>query len=147
MTKLTLDQAQLILRTALEGPRTDQTRRIAIAVVDSGGHPLAMAREETAPPLLAHIAEAKAKSCITYGKPTRSIMEWASETPIWFEGVSRVAQSRTGLPLIGSLGGVMIRDSEGELVGAAGVAGEAGSMDEQLAVAGIESAGFVAQSQ
>lgn len=147
MAKLTLDQAQIMVRTALEGPRTDPSRRIAIAVVDSGGHPLAMARQETAPPLLVHIAEAKAKSCITYGKPTRSIMEWATETPVWFEGVSRVAQSRTGLPLIGSLGGVMIRNADGDLIGAIGVAGEAGPMDEQLAVAAIESASFVAQSK
>lgn len=33
-----LEQAHEILRTALEGPRSDASRRIAIAVVDGGGH-------------------------------------------------------------------------------------------------------------
>ncbi|MEM8812392.1 MAG: heme-binding protein [Pseudomonadota bacterium] len=147
MSGLTLAKAQEILQRALDGPRTDDSRTVAIVIVDAGGHALAMGREHAAPPLLSHIAEAKAKSCITYGKPTRTIMEWATETPIWFEGVSRVAQSRTGLPLIGSHGGVMIRDTNGALIGAVGVAGEAGHMDERLAVLGIEGAGFTAQAE
>lgn len=141
---LTTDQAQAIVAAALDGPRSDDSRRIAVAVVDAGGHLLALAREASAPPLLAHIAEAKAQSCTAYGKPTKLIKDWAEETPIWFEGVSRVAQSRLGLPLIGSLGGVLILDETGGRIGAVGVAGEAGPVDEKLAVLGIGATPFTA---
>ena len=135
---LTLEQAEAIIRAAMAGGRTDKSRKIAVAVVDAGGHLLALSREETAPPLLGQIAQAKAQSCIVYGKPTRTIMEWAEATPIWFDGVSRTAQSAMGLPLIGSLGGVLILDGEDRRIGAVGVAGEAGQWDEELAVLGID---------
>jgi len=141
---LTLERAQAIVRAALAGPRSDASRRIALAVVDGGGHLLALAREEGAAPLLAHIAEAKAQSCVAYGKPTRLIQAWAEATPAWFEGVSRVAQSRLGLPLIGSLGGVLILGDADARIGAVGVAGEAGQTDEALAVLGIGATQFKA---
>ncbi len=144
MTLLTLQQAQTILDAALAGGRTGPERRIAIAVCDAGGHPLALSREEEAAPLLAHIAQAKAFTCIAYGKTTDSVREWAEETPVWFHGVARVAEHRMGLPLIGSKGGVYIRDADGKIIGAVGVAGEAGEQDEKLACIGIEAAGFVA---
>ena len=144
MNVLTLQAAQQIIEEALAGPRSGPERYIAVVVVDAGGHPLAMARQPEAPPLLSHIAEAKAKSCIVYGKPTRSIMQWADETPTWFQGVSRVSQDRMGLPLIGSLGGVLIVSGSNR-IGAVGVAGEAGASDEALAVRGIEASGYTAQ--
>ena len=142
MPDLDLATAQRIIAAALAGERSSAERRIAVAVCDAGGHPLALAREAGAAPLLAHIAEAKAFTCIAYGKPTDSVRVWAEETPIWFEGVSRVAAARMGLPLIGSKGGVAIRDADGRVLGAVGVAGEAGEHDEALACRGIEAVGL-----
>lgn len=146
MIALTLQAARTIVGAAMAGERSGPDRRIAVVVVDAGGHPLAMAREEDAAPLLLHIAEAKAKTCITYGKPTKTVMEWADATPTWFEGVHGVSLARMGLPLIGSRGGVTIRDTGGRVAGACGVAGEAGDFDEAFAVAGIEAAGFQAET-
>ena len=94
----------------------------------------------------AEIAEAKARTCILYGKPTKTVMEWADETPNWFHGVREVALARSGLPLTASKGGVIVRDSGGTVIGAVGVAGEAGEYDEAFAMAGIDSAGFVADA-
>ena len=146
MPALTLEHARLIVETALRQDRSDPGRRVAVCVVDAGGHALVVQREADAPPLLAHIAEAKAQSCIVYGKPTKTIMEWADETPIWFQGVRNVSAARMGLPLIGSLGGVIIRNAEGAVIGACGVAGEVGAYDEAFAVAGITAAGLTAET-
>ena len=146
MSTLTLKTAQTIVTAALAAGRTGPERRIAVAVCDAGGHPLALGREEEAAPLLAHIAQAKAFTCIAYGKSTDAVREWAEETPIWFHGVARVAEHRMGLPLIGSKGGVYVRNNDGRVLGAVGVAGEAGKQDEKLAVTGIEAAGFVADA-
>ena len=144
MTTLTLGAAQTIINAALAGGRTGPERRIAVAVCDAGGHPLALGREEEAPPLLAHIAQAKAFTCIAYGRSTDAVRQWAEETPIWFHGVARVAENTMGVPLIGSKGGVFIKTSDDQLLGAVGVAGEAGEQDEKLCCIGIEAAGFVA---
>ena len=92
MTQLTLESAQRIIDAALAGGRTGPERRIAVAVCDAGGHPLALGREQDAAPLLAHIAQAKAFTCIAYGKSTDEVRQWAEETPIWFHGVARVAE-------------------------------------------------------
>ena len=146
MSPPTLANARRIIDTALAGERTAPDRHIAVAVVDAGGHPLALDREETAAPLLAHIAQAKAFTCVAYGKPTRTVAEWAEGSPFWFHGVARVAQTTMGAPLIGSKGGVTIRDGDGNVLGAVGVAGEAGERDESLCIEAIQAAGFVADA-
>jgi uncharacterized protein GlcG (DUF336 family) len=141
---LTLATAQQIIAGSLAGERSSSERHIAVAVCDTGAHPLALAREDLAPPLLAHIAQAKAFTCIAYGKPTDLVRDWAEATPAWFEGVTNVAQATMGMPLIGSRGGVTIVDENGTVLGAVGIAGEAGEFDEALARRGIESAGLCA---
>lgn len=138
---LTLAKAQDIITAALAAPRSSPERRVAVAVCDAGGHPLALGREADAPPLLAHIAQAKAFTCVAYGKPTAELAAVAEAYPIWFHGISRVAQASMGSPLAGSKGGVFIRDADGALLGAAGVAGETGDKDEELARIGIAAAG------
>ena len=65
----------------------------------------------------------------------------AEASPVWFEGVTNVAQQTMGLPLIGSKGGVIIKHNEGHIIGAVG---EAGEQDEKLACLGIECLGLVA---
>jgi len=144
MTKLDLASAQKIIAAALAGERSTPDRRIAVAICDAGAHPLALAREDGAAPLLAHIAQAKAFTCVAYGKPTDRVRDWAEAAPIWFQGVTNVAQQKMGMPMIGSKGGVTVTDDSGNILGAVGIAGEAGEFDEALAVCGIESVGLVA---
>jgi uncharacterized protein GlcG (DUF336 family) len=146
MSGISLELAQKIIAAALAGERSSAERRIAVAICDAGAHPVALAREDGAAPLLAHIAQAKAFTCVAYGKPTDLVRDWAEASPIWFEGVTNVAQQTMGMPLIGSKGGVIARDSAGNTLGAVGVAGEAGEQDEALARLGIESLGLVAIS-
>jgi uncharacterized protein GlcG (DUF336 family) len=43
-------------------------------------------------------------------------------------------------------GGVLVRDSSGELVGAVGVSGDVSDNDELVAVAGITAAGLTAET-
>lgn len=139
---LTLEQARAMVEAGIAAERSSPERRIAIAVCDAGGHPMALLRETDAAPLLAHIAQAKAFTVIAYGKPSGPLTEWAEESPLWFHGVSRVAQSRMGSPLTGGLGGVLIRGADGEKLGAAGVAGEAGWRDVEIAELAIRAAGL-----
>ncbi len=142
--QLTREQLNAIVDFAFAGDRIHPTIRLAVAVVDAAGHTLIATREPDAPALLLDIAESKAKSCISIGMPTRAIMDLALKKPTWFESASRVAQSRTGLPLWGALGGVTMRDMDGNLAGAVAVAGDTGAGDEAHAKAAIEHVGLVA---
>jgi uncharacterized protein GlcG (DUF336 family) len=145
MTGLTLEIAQRIVAAALGGPRTSPGRFIAVAVCDAGGHPLALAREERAAPLRAHIAQMKAFTCIAVGQPSAVVAEDAQGYETWFDSISTVAEMRMGGPLIATAGGVLIQDAGGAVLGAVGVAGEASSQDELLAVTGIEAVGLTAK--
>lgn len=143
MTELTVEQLHKIIDFAFAGERVHPTIKLAVAVADAGGHILVSAREPGAPPLLLDIAQSKAKSCVAIGMPTRAIMDLAQKKPTWFASASRVAQSSTGSPLWGALGGVIMRDEAGELVGAIAVAGDTGAGDEAHAKAAIEHIGFI----
>ena len=141
---LTRAQIGEIVEFALSGSRVHPTIRLAVAIADAGGHTLIAAREPDAPPLLLDIAISKAKSCVAIGMPTRAIMDLAQKKPTWFSSASRVAQSATGTPLWGALGGVMMRDTDGKLLGAVAVAGDTGAGDEAHAKAAIEHVGLIA---
>ncbi len=144
MTDISDEQVREFIRFAFSGERVHPTIRLAAAIVDAKGNLLEAAEETGAPPLLKHIAECKAKSCISIGMPTRAIMDLAQKKPYWFQSATLVSQSRTGLPLWGALGGVIIRDEAGHLVGAAAVAGDTGIGDEAHTRAAIEHIGLVA---
>ncbi|MEM7428837.1 MAG: heme-binding protein [Pseudomonadota bacterium] len=144
MTQLTREQLNAIVDFAFSGERVHPTIRLAVAVTDAAGHTLLATREPDAPPLLLDIAQSKAKSCVAIGMPTRAIMDLALKKPTWFGSASRVAQTSTGAPLWGALGGVIMRDKEGAIVGAVAVAGDTGAGDEAHAAAAIEHIGFVA---
>ncbi|MGI9463414.1 MAG: GlcG/HbpS family heme-binding protein [Aestuariivirgaceae bacterium] len=144
MTVLTRDQLNSIVELVFAGERVHPTIRLAVAVADASGHTLLATREPDAPALLLDIAQSKAKSCVAIGMPTRAIMDLALKKPTWFGSASRVAQSATGTPLWGALGGVIMRDRKGNLVGAVAVAGDTGAGDEAHAKAAIEHIGLVA---
>ena len=144
MNRITTEQVSALIQFAFQGDRVDSSIRLAAAVVNHRGELLQSASESEAPYLLEHIAECKAKSCISIGMPTRAIMDLARKKPYWFQSATLVSQSRTGLPLWGALGGVIIRDQKGSLIGAAAVAGDTGVGDEAHAKAAIESIGFSA---
>lgn len=144
MAALTLEQVRAMVDHAFAGSRVHPSIRLAVAVVDASGQAITVTREVDAPPLLMDIAESKAKSCVVIGMPTRAIMDLALKKPTWFDSASRVAQSRVGLPLWGALGGVIMRDESGAIVGAVAVAGDTGAGDEAHAKAAIESIGLIA---
>lgn len=143
MTALTIEQLHKIVDFAFAGDRVHPSIRLAVAVADAGGHTLIAAREPDAPSLLLDIAQSKAKSCVAIGMPTRAIMDLAEKKPTWFASASRVAQSSSGAPLWGALGGVIMRDEKGTLVGAVAVAGDTGAGDEAHAKAAVEHIGLV----
>lgn len=141
--RLELEQAHAIIAAALLAPRSTPPKLVAVAVCDAGGHPLALAREAGAAPLLAHIAMAKAFTCVAYGRETDDLAAVADEYPTWFNGIARVAQARMGSPLAGSKGGLFIRNASGHVLGAVGVAGETGDLDVAIARHGLTASGFL----
>lgn len=136
--KLELDQAQAIIAAARRRRVELGAPPVAYAVVDDGGNLLCVAREDGAGFLRAQIALNKAWGCFALGLPSRTLRDQVEGWESWFVGIQGAAGGR----LVPALGGVVIRDADGAALGAVGVAGAPGEVDEALAAHGIESIGL-----
>jgi uncharacterized protein GlcG (DUF336 family) len=140
MSRLTLAQASTIVDAALAKGRALSLAPLTVVVLDPGGHAVALKREDGSGILRADIATAKAWGALGMGFGSRELAGRAAKTPGFFTALSAVSQGR----MVPVPGGVLIRDSAGEVIGAVGISGDASDQDEICAVAGVEAAGLKA---
>ena len=95
----------------------------------------------TGPGILRYdIAYGKAWGALGMGFGSRTLYERAADTPQFFNALYVASGGRWST----NPGGVLIRDSEGDIVGAVGISGDTSDKDEACAIAGIEAAGLFA---
>jgi uncharacterized protein GlcG (DUF336 family) len=137
---LTLDQARAIVAGTLAAGHERGLNPLTVVVLDAGGHVTAVEREDGSSAKRFEIAHGKAHGAVAFGWGSRRTMGRAEDFAPFVTG----AGTAVG-PLIPVPGGVLVRDAEGELLGAVGVSGDNSDNDEAAALAGIESAGLVGQ--
>lgn len=142
MTLLTLDTAVAIARTVVDRGREAGLKPLTVALLDSGGHIKVLLRDDGASLLREKIAVAKAYGALGMGLPSRALAEMADQRPLFVQSLTVLAQGN----LVPVAGGVLIKATTGELLGAAGVTGDTSDNDEDCAVHGIESVGLVADA-
>ena len=135
---LTLAQANQIIDAALNEGRRLELGRLTVAVLDTGGHLIALKREDGSEFLRPPIAIGKAWGSLGMGHPGRVLAERSQKMPVFFGALSDMSGGKV-VPLAG---GVLIRDSDGRIIGAVGVSGDTSEQDELAAVAGINAAGL-----
>lgn len=139
MTSLSLDQANRIVAAALARARELDLKPLCVAVLDSGGHLIALQREDSASTLRPQIAIGKAAGALGIGVSSRKIAEMATERPTFVTSLAALAPQG----LVPAAGGLLVADA-GALVGAVGVTGDISDNDEICALAGIAAAGLSA---
>ena len=115
---------------------------MAAAVLDSAGHPLAVLRDEHASFLRPQIATGKARGCLGMGFGGRELARRAQAMPAFFDAIN----SLTGGEVIPVAGGVLIRNAQGQLIGAIGISGDTSDNDERCAVQAIDQVGLIADT-
>jgi len=138
MRKLTLDEANTIIDAALAKGRELDLGKLSVVVLDDGGHPIAMKREDGSEYLRPEIANAKAWGALGMGLPSRLLYERSKKLPVFIGALSDISDGR----LVALPGGVIIRDGDGSILGAVGVSGDVSEPDEVCAVAGVEAVGL-----
>ena len=108
--------------------------KVTVAVVDSGGLLVALARMDGAPPLSPQIAEAKAVGAAMLFRDGASLAELAKDRPGFFSVVDRLVR----VPIVPGLGSVLIRRDD-QVIGAVGVSGGKPEQDLDCAQAGVSS--------
>ena len=139
MTSLTLDQAQQIISAALAASRQAGYKPMGIAVLDDAGHLKAFAREDGASMFRFDVAQAKAWGAVGMGASSRVLGQRAKDNPNFFVSLAATANGR----FLPQTGAVLIRNAEGQLLGAVGASGGTGDEDEAICMAGVAAAGLV----
>ena len=140
MTDMSLDIARSIIAVALDRGKADGFAPLTVVVLDSGGHVVAVERQDGSSNRRFDIAYGKAHGAVSLGVGSRALSVRAQAEPHFIAS----ATAAIGGSLIPAPGGVLARDGSGRLVGAVGVSGDKSDNDEIAAVAGIEAAGLTA---
>lgn len=138
MAELPLEKANLIITQALERAREMNMQPVTVVVLDAGGHLKAMQREDGASMFRFDVATGKAWASVGMDAPSRALAERAKDNPNFFVTLAAAAGGR----FLPQPGGVLIRDAQGHIVGAAGASGGTGDEDEAICAYGIDCAGF-----
>jgi uncharacterized protein GlcG (DUF336 family) len=140
MTALPLEKANVIINAAFAKGSSLKLKPLGVSVLDAGGHLVAFQRQDGASFLRPQMSAGKAYGALAIGMGSRRVEAFAKERPHLVAGISDVSGGRV-LPVVG---GVLIRDKAGTIVGAVGISGDTSDNDEAAAIAGIEAAGFTA---
>jgi glc operon protein GlcG len=107
---------------------------VTAAVVDEGGHLIALGRMDGAPPLSPQIAEAKAVGAAMLLRDGGSLQKLAEDRPGFFSAVDRLVR----MPMIPGPGSMPIT-RDGLTIGAVGVSGARPEQDLECCHAGLNS--------
>jgi uncharacterized protein GlcG (DUF336 family) len=140
MSSLTLAQASSIVDTALRTGRDAKFSPLSVVVLDAGGHLVAFKREDKSGILRFDIAFGKAWGALGMGFGSRTLAGRVSRSQMFFTALAAASDGRF-VPVVG---GVLVRDEAGDVVGAVGISGDSSDNDEKCAIAGITAAGLKA---
>lgn len=141
MSKLNLSLADKIIDTAFAVAAKDGLKPLTVAVLDAGGHLVALKRQDASSILRPQIASGKAYGALAVGAGSRWLNANAETRPHFVQALNGIS----GGAIVPVPGGVLIRDKESkEILGAVGISGDTSDNDEKAAVAGIDAAGFAA---
>jgi uncharacterized protein GlcG (DUF336 family) len=143
MSTLSLEQANKIIAGALKKAREMKIKPVSVVVLDRGGHLQAMQREDGASMFRFDVATGKAWAAVAMGTSSRAVAGRAKDNPNFFITLAATAHGK----FLPQIGGVLIRDASGEILGAAGASGGTGEEDEAICAHGIEQAGLVADAK
>ena len=140
MTTLSLAEAARIVDCSLKRAEELSLKPMTVAVLDRGGHLVAFKRQDHSGILRPDIAVGKAWGTLGMGAGGRSLAQRAAAAPAFYAALVGASQGR----VIPVAGGVLVLDTNGEILGAVGVSGDNPDNDESCAVYGIEQAALVA---
>jgi uncharacterized protein GlcG (DUF336 family) len=138
LAQLSLNQANHILQEACKAARLAHYKPMGVVVLDACGQLLAYAREDGASMFRFDIARGKAWGAVGMGVSSRVLAQRAKDNPNFFVSLAATAQGK----FLPQPGAVLIKDGQGQIVGAVGASGGTGDEDELICAAGVQAAGL-----
>src|ERR1700733_15985725 len=138
MTTITMAQADRIIDAAIARGVELNCRPISVIVVEPGCKVKAFKKEDGASMIRFEMAFGKAYAALALGRSSKLVHQRAEERPIFM----RYLSAASGEQIFPEGGGRLIRDDDGEVIGAVGVTGDTEDRDEELAIFGVRTAGL-----
>jgi uncharacterized protein GlcG (DUF336 family) len=135
---VTLEQANRIIDAIMKRAVEKKTRPISVIVVEPGCIPKAFQKEDGASMVRFEMAYGKCYAALALGRDSSLVKVRSEESPNFMRFLVTSSDDR----LFPEGGGMQIRDSDGEVIGAVGVTGDTEVVDEELAAHGIHSVGL-----
>jgi uncharacterized protein GlcG (DUF336 family) len=142
MSKLKLKHANTIVDQSLAKAREMKIKPLCVVVVDASGNVVAVQREDGASMFRFDVALGKAWASVAMGASSRALANRAKTNPNFFVTLAATAKGK----FLPQPGAVLIRDAQGEILGAAGASGGTGEEDEAACAHGVEQAGYTADA-
>jgi uncharacterized protein GlcG (DUF336 family) len=139
LNQLTLDQANQIIQGARAAARAANYKPMGIAVLDASGQLVAFGREDGASMFRFDVARGKAWGAVGMGISSRALAERAKDNPNFFITLSATAEGK----FLPQPGAVLIKDANGNVLGAVGASGGTGDEDEIICKAGVIACGLI----
>ncbi len=138
---ISLEQAKVVVDAALAHGTEQGFKPLRAAVLDPGGALVALARQDGSGNLRPDIAAGKAWGALGMGFGSRELFERSTKQPMFITALAAISQGR----MVPVPGGVIMRGTDGDIIGAVGISGDVSDKDESCAIAGIEAAGLKAE--
>ncbi len=142
MRAITLDEAVTIINKTFAEAKRRNAYPLTAVLLDAGGRMKAAMKQDGASLLRFEVAYGKAYASLAMGRTSQLVLEKWKEKPVFMQDFLALADG----PMFAEAGGQLIRDRDGEVVGAIGTTGDAGKVDDLCAIAGIRAAGFKTDS-
>lgn len=140
MSALSLVKANQIITKALEKAREMNIPPVTVVVLDESGQIKAVQREDGASMFRFDVARGKAWASVGMGVSSRKLAARAKDNPNFLVALAATAEGK----FLPQPGAVLIRDTDANIVGAAGASGGTGDEDEAVCAYGVEQAGLMA---
>ena len=142
MKNIELNDAIKIAEAAIQKSKEKNLKPISVVVLDVRGSMRVCLNQDGTSINRHKIAHGKANAALLWGTGTRAIADRA-ENKLYF--VNSVCNLMNG-DFIPVPGGIIIKDKEDNIIGAVGISGDLSDNDEIAGVAGINAAGFIADT-
>ncbi len=135
---ITLNQSNRIIEAIFARGRELDCRPLSVVVVEPGAKVKAFQKEDGSAMMRFEMAYGKAYAALALGRSSSLVRVRTEERPLFMQYLFRASDDQ----IFPEGGGMLVRDKDGEVIGAVGVTGDTQERDEELAAHGIRAAGL-----
>jgi uncharacterized protein GlcG (DUF336 family) len=139
MPSLTLNQAEIICEAAMAEGDKRGLKPLTIAIFDGKGALRLFKQPDPSNITRPDMAMGKAYGAFAFGQPSRQLAARYKNNNAGIDSLNLKA----GGKIVPVIGGILIRDEAGEIIGTVGASGDKSESDEACAIVGVKAAGLI----